>query len=94
MGEPFVDPKAKVEIPAGEFNLNLPRGFLERLLNDEALYAYVGPYLFFFQLDDGQKACPVVQSVDEFRAKRGVVFEWRFGHVGTFTEPEKEITYV
>jgi hypothetical protein len=92
MGEWKLDPNLKAEVPAGSFNFMFPREFLEKLLQDKAIYAYVGPYTFFFQLDDGQK--PIVETVEEFHEKRGEVEEYRFGRTEAFRKQPKDIPYV
>jgi hypothetical protein len=81
-----VDIKAQPLPPGGSFNLILPKEFLQKLLADEAIYANVGPFRFFFQLDDGQK--PIVHTIEEFRKERGEVHEWIWTRVEPMPEPK------
>lgn len=75
-------------LPGGTFNLILAPEMLRKLLADEAIYSRVGPFTFFFQLDDGKK--PVIHSVAEFREKRGDIHEWVWTRVEPMPTAQKD----
>jgi hypothetical protein len=61
------------------FGFQLSREFLQRLLDDEALYFRLGPWDFVFQLDNGRNK--TVRSIDELLIERPTAKEWKFAAV-------------
>ncbi len=71
------------------FNLILPAMLLKKLLNDEAIYARIGPYTFFMQLENDTGRDIGITSVAEFRASRGEIHEWHFKHVAPLEDKDE-----